>query len=73
MDDRIELDDNARAIGVEAVRAGRLDGCDCVPDVELSPTATAPWWSPVLRHDETCALVVRLRAENAARDAQRRN
>jgi len=49
----------AQELAVQAVRMARAGGCDCVPDVEMSPMAAAPWWSAMLYHDESCPIVAK--------------
>lgn len=57
-----EITDEVRALAQVAVTVARSEGCDCVvPVVEMSPTGEEPWWSPLVRHDESCALIRRLR------------
>lgn len=55
----IVVTDEARKIAVEAVNIARGDGCDCDPNVEMSPTGEYPWWSAMVNHDESCELVRR--------------
>lgn len=57
-----EITDEVRALAQVAITVSRSEGCDCVaPVVEMTPTAEEPWWSPVVRHDESCALIRKLR------------
>lgn len=58
----------ARELGVQAVRLARSEGCDCVPNVEVSPTAEPPWWSVMLLHDESCPRVQRFLGETVTGD-----
>jgi len=66
VDPEYAITDEVRAIARTAINTARGEGCDCVPDVEMSPTADPPYWFPLLPHDETCTLVAKLQAENAA-------
>jgi hypothetical protein len=56
----------AHRIANLAYREARDEGCNCPePEVEMRPIAELPYWSAVVKHDETCALIVKLRRHGA--------
>lgn len=51
--------------GKVAFREARDEGCRCDPEIELSPGTTPSGWFALVRHDEWCPLLARLRAYGA--------
>lgn len=63
VDPEYQITSEVEAIARTAINTARAEGCDCVPDVEMSPKVDPPFWFPLVRHDESCALVRKLQAD----------
>lgn len=60
------LNAEAHAIANVAFREARDEGCTCPePNIAISPISEPPFWRALVEHDETCALIRRLRRDGA--------